>query len=355
MTSERTSQLSKASEHPDFAHLVGILREDDLDAWLTAELGRPDALDRFAPHGNITSKAVAPRHILHIVSGNTPHAALQSVFRGLLLGSSNTVKIPSSGLPELESWISDLPSTLKDLVSITHDIGLFDWPSADAIIAIGSDQTIQSIQSRIMPHQIFIPHGHKISIGIVENNLTEAAHLAAKDICLFDQRGCLSLQAIYANHAPEFARLLADAMQQFSESNPSPDRTLSEAGAIHNFRETHRFYAANSEEVSLWHSDDSQDWTVLYKKDTTLAPSCLGCCVTVMPLPTELNQATLGEELSYLSTIALHPFSQANAERLTHLGAHRICPLGKAQQPSHFWHHDGFAPLTSLVKWQDIG
>ena len=75
----------------------------------------------------------------------------------------------------------------------------------------------------------------------------------------------------------------------------------------------------------------------------------------IKPLPLTLDVATLGPEAAYLSTIAIHPFDLDVATGLSDLPAHRICPLGQSQQPSLFWHHDGFAPLASLVKWQDLG
>ncbi len=357
-TQERIQLLTDASKHPVFAQFVGELSEDDLSSWLAAELGNANALDHFSPHENVQSKAIAPNHILHIVSGNTPHAAIQSLLRGLLLGSHNTIKIPSSGSPDLVSWIDSLPEQLSQLTITTDNLDSVDWAAADAVIAIGSDRTIESIQKRIQPHQTFIPHGHKLSIGIVTDASEEAASLAARDVSLYDQRGCLSLHAIYVDESDEgsaldFSRLLADAMEDFANHTPPEPLTVSEAGAIHNFRETTRFLAANNDDVGLLESSENLDWTVVYQSSPTLELSCLGRCVYVKPLPPNLD--LLGPEARHLSTVALHPFEPATAEKLSHLPAHRICPLGQSQSPSLFWHHDGFAPLASLVRWKDIG
>ena len=144
-------------------------------------------------------------------------------------------------------------------------------------------------------------------------------------------------------------------MDDFAKHTPPQPMSLSEAGAVHNFRETMRFQAANKATVEIQESEDSLDWTVVYREDSTLQLSCLGRCVFVQPLPSPLNSDTLGSAAQHLSTIALHPFDEARAETLAHLPAHRICPLGESQQPSLFWHHDGFAPLASLVQWKDIG
>jgi hypothetical protein len=64
------------------------------------ELGDADALDRFVPYGSRHTRAFLPRRILHILSSNTTRRALQTVIRGLLLGSWNRCKLPSAGLPK---------------------------------------------------------------------------------------------------------------------------------------------------------------------------------------------------------------------------------------------------------------
>lgn len=368
-TRDRIQLLATACQDSAMTRLLGKISADDLSSWLAAELGHPDALDQFIPHGPLLSKASAPATILHIVSGNTPHAALQSLLRGLLLGSANVIKLPSSGLPELAGWIDQLPDQLRPMVDTTDKLTDDQWQHADAVIAIGSDDTIAAVREQTRPDQIFIAHGHKVSIGIVYDDLEIAAPLAARDVSLFNQRGCLSPHAIYVDephrsdtgNALQFAAMLAAAMENFARQNPTDPSdpanklSLSEAGAIRNLRETTRFAAANSPTTQLWESPDGFDWTVIYQAAPTLQLSCLNRCIFVKPLPAELNSDTLGPEARHLSTIAIHPFNTTTASRLATLPAHRICPLGQSQQPSLFWHHDGFAPLASLVKWQDLG
>lgn len=355
-TAERIQLLAQACALPCVEKWIGKITAHDLETWLAAELGSTTALDDFHPHGPIQSKAIAPIDILHIVSGNTPHAAVQSLIRGLLLGSHNTFKIPSSGLPEFIECTGVIPSPLNELIEIHDTLTEGHWRRANAIIAIGSDASITAIHQKALPQQIFIPHGHKLSIGIVHDDFKKAAQLAARDISLYDQRGCLSLHAIYAaGDSRSFADLLAQEMERFCQENPPEPINLSEAGAVRNLRETIRFCAANDPSTQLWESQDSLDWSVVHESSATLKLSCLNRCVYVKPLPPIIDSQILGPEAQHLSTIAIHPFSITAATALTDLTAHRICPLGSSQQPSLFWHHDGFAPLASLVKWTDLG
>lgn len=356
-TLERIQLLCQTAQAPE---LLGTFDTVDLKDWITAELGSEVALDQFTPHGPILSKAIAPEHLLHIVSGNTPHGAIQSLLRGLIIGSYNTVKLPSSGLPELELWVKQLAPELQTLIEFHPQLHELHWQRANTVIAIGSDQSIANIQLKLKPHQRFIPHGHKVSIGIVQGGFEEAAALAAKDASLYNQRGCLSPHAIYVaeqshGQARDFAGMLAKAMQKFSIENPAEPLNLSEAGAVRNLRELTRFKASNSQSTSLWESPGNLAWTVIYEDAPTLKLSCLNRCVYVKPLPTSMTPCSIGQESQYLSSIAIHPFNREAAESFDHFPVSRICPLGQSQQPSLFWHHDGFAPLASLVTWKDIG
>ena len=98
-TQERIHLLTEALKAEVAISLIGKINADDLTQWISSELGHADSLDQFHPHGDLVSKAYAPKYILHIVSGNTPHAAFQTLIRGLLLGSHNNIKAPSTGPP----------------------------------------------------------------------------------------------------------------------------------------------------------------------------------------------------------------------------------------------------------------
>jgi len=259
-------------------------------------------------------------------------------------------------MPEMESWIDSFPSELKKLTTHENKLTKGQWAKAEVVIAIGSDDSIENIHNKLSPHQKFIPHGHKVSFGIVTSDFEQAARLAAKDCSLYNQRGCLSPHAIYVKgNVQEFAEMMAHEMEQYSAIDPPLPLSLQEAGAIQNLRQTTQFIAANDDDTHLWQSSNNLNWTIIAEQSAELKLSCLNRCVYIKPLPEQFATQTLGQESAYLSTVAIHPFSQNFAEKLAHLPAHRICPLGSSHQPDLFWHHDGFAPLASLVSWKDIG
>jgi hypothetical protein len=339
------------------ARFVGPVTADLLERWLASELGDAAALDMPVACGDLRSQARAPRLVIHVVSGNTPHAAFQSLLRGLVIGAQNLIKIPAAGLPAFEAFAAALPAPLAALVTLTPELAPASLAAAELVVVFGDDATVAAIRSRLDPATRLVAHGHRLSIGVVNHADPAAAALAAADASEFDQQGCLSLQAIYvrgaAAAAPDFAAELAAAMRTYQARDPRGPVTLSEAGAIRNARELARLRAANGHPVALWESPDDTSWTVVFDADPALRPTPLNRFVSVHPLPADL--ADLGPQVRFLSTVAIHPFSPAAAELLGSLPATRFCPLGRAQQPSLFWHHDGLPTLASMVSWRDFG
>ena len=336
---ERLTAL--AAHSPLFASYTGPFTEQDLEDLLTAEFG--DQRHQFS----------APQTILHIVSSNTPHAAFQSLLRGLILGSHNRIKLPSAGLPEFEKAIQQLPPSLSALLETAHDLPA-DWlAEAEVLVIYGTDETIRTLREMAPNHTRIIAHGPRLSIGLVRNDPDTAARLAAIDICRFDQRGCLSVHAVYLHpdcpiSPPAFAALLAEAMARDVQTHPPTGLTPSEAGAITTLRETARFMASSQvNDYQLWESPDSTDWTVLYESSPILKVSCLNRTAYVKPWPEDLSE--LGPEIRQLACLALHPYDPPLAEDHPPLRPSRICPLGQTQHPPLTWHQDGLPPLASLT------
>lgn len=336
---------------------VGPFDEALLTSLLEVQLGSSMALDHWIPRGDTRCRAFPLTPLLHIVSGNTPHAAFQSLVRGLLIGARNRIKIPSSGLPEFEVFLAGLPSVLDGLVECRNNLPDCWLDSAGAVV-FGNQATLETFRERLPAGVPIIEHGPKLSIAVVFEPDPVAAERITADVLAHDQRGCLSVQAVYVDGGREacmtFASHLAIALANARSTSPRDAIPLSDSGAISNARELARFRAANGDDLMLWESDGTTQWTVVYDHSPVLMPGPLNGFVTVHPLPSgiPLRQA-LGSESGNLSTVAIHPFSDAHADRLDMLEIPRICPLGRAQQPPLFWHHDGRPPLADLVVWRD--
>lgn len=359
ITRERIALLGECSAL--FSAWTGPFETATLGAWLAAELGDEEALERPVPHGPLRCQARAPRSLLHVVSGNTPHAAFQALLRGLVVGARNMVKLPSSGLPDFEQAVAQLPPALAAMVDLVNELPPGWREEFDFVAVFGSDETLAWFQEQTPPKTRLLLHGQKLSIALVGGDLEHAARLAAQDVSLFDQQGCLSLHDVYltaeAGGTPaQFAALLAEEMKAFNEHTPRAPLSPADSGAITTVRESIRFAAASEPDAyALWESVGSTDWTVIHERSPTLKISPLNRVVYVKPWPVSGTREALGPALIHLSTLASHPFDPNPASDLLALGATRFCPLGETQNPSLFWHHDGRPPLASLVTWVDLG
>ncbi|HXM18589.1 MAG TPA: acyl-CoA reductase [Candidatus Tumulicola sp.] len=184
-----------------------------------------------------------PVSTLVILPGNIIGPAVSSAFCAALAGSPVILKAASDER-HLAPIVSAQLDGVAGAVSAQHWRGGETEPEAEAldqverVIAFGSDETLDALRSRIkarlksgIPH--FVPYGDSYSVGYVNAGaeLNEAAAAAARDVCLFDQRGCMSPQTVYvrgdAGRATLFARALAAALER--EGRALPRAALEEA------------------------------------------------------------------------------------------------------------------------------
>lgn len=328
---------------------VGAYDEARLIKWLDAELGDHRRLEQW-----VDGSRVVPRGaVLHVVSGNTEHAAFQSVFRAILLGCENRVKVPSAGLLEFEAWADEV-----GLFEVKRELP-DDWKNPEVAVIYGGGETIAHFREWLSPQSRIIEHGPKISAAFVFEMREGLEEQLAEDILRYGQRGCLSVQSVYvAGDAEGFCERLSLALEEQRPPTSSGQAviaaTLSEAGAIRNARELARFQIANGAKMKLWESEGSVEWTVLLDHASSLLRTGpTGGFVRVMPMPDVLNRETLGDEVAFLSTAVVEPISAW--DRLETLSPPRICAAGQAQEPGIFWHPDGEMPLAGLVRWRDLG
>lgn len=348
MTTAQRAQAIEQAGGQDASALLDLV---------AAELGHAEALDRFVAHGDIHTRAEAAGTIVHIVAGNTPEAAMQTVTRGLLVGAHNQVKVPAAGITEFSEFVDALPAEMASLVEITEDRETAHaWIGEAAIVIVfGSDETLWEIGNLVSPSQTFIAHGHKISIVVIDADPDgDAATVTAGIVAAHDQRGCLSPHDVYVADSLK-PRMFAETLANALANCPTPEeRSFDDNAAIDHLRRSYQFRASSDTSVQTWQSEGNADWTVVFEEEPQFAASPLGRFVFVKPLPADLSSA-LAMQREHLSTIALHPFDLERASALSELGATRICPLANAQSPSPFWHPDGEQALAPLVRWVDAG
>jgi hypothetical protein len=186
------------------------------------------------------------RRALVILPGNVIGPALCSCFAVAVSGGSAILKAASTERAVadiIERQFAAIGAPLAGTIEARY------WPGGDiaaeaaaiadvgAVIAFGSDATIETIRSRVPADKHFIGYGTRYSLGLVTTgaDLAAAAEAASFDICLFDQAGCMSPQTIYvvgnASRALRFATALDAAMRTTTEELPRVRPSRDEAAA----------------------------------------------------------------------------------------------------------------------------
>jgi len=334
-------------------HWLGDLTPESLSRWIELELGQ--MLNDRGPqaYGNQHCLAVPLTPILHVVSGNTPHAALQSIIRGVIVGATNWIKLPQQGLPEVDLFVRALPKQIRPELDTQLRP---NWMNeAEAIVVFGTDETIGEFSGRVSPTQRFLAHGHKISFGLIWDRCDP--HLAegiAHDLFPFDQLGCLSPQFFYvAGDSAAFAHRLAEQLETGQAKPPTNVRGRGIAAALRSFREEWKFRAASESNVLLWESPGTLDWVVIHDPNPGLVTNPLHGTIFIKPMPSD-PEIALGPARRLISTIGVYPLNLQTVNLAIRLGAQRVSRIGRMQNPALTWHHDGWPSLGSLVRYVDV-
>jgi len=361
--------------------LTGMARDwtaERLDELLQRELRDRGVLDGFSRLDEGRSmRASGPPLTFHVGAGTVPGVSVTSMIRALLVKSAVLLK-PGLGdvvLPVLfaEALAEEAPE-LAGAMAVTYWLGGSSpleglaLERAGAVVAYGSDEAITSLRARTPVTARFIAYHHRLSVGLVGRGAltveraSHVARMAARAVSMFDQRGCVSPQAIYVEEGGavgpgEWAALLASAMADLEAELPGGYVTASEASAVHQTRGSAELREATGSGVRVFRADEGL-WTVILEDELGFTPSCLNRVVSVFPAPDLCDVAgSLGGVGRYLQTVVVEGADDRLpklAEALCRAGATRITSFEKAPWPPPWWRHDGASVFAGLIRWVDL-
>jgi hypothetical protein len=329
------------------------LTSENIRRWIELELGKYLSDHEPQSYGSQHCLAVPLNPILHIVSGNTPHAGLQSLVRGVIVGATNWMKLPREGLPEVDIFAYALPNELRP--ELATEMPPRWTEEAEAIVVFGSDETVHEFSRRVLPIQRFLPHGHKISLGLIWGRCDlQIAEGIARDVFPFDQMGCLSPQFFYvAGDSVKFASQLAKQLEERLRKPEPSARASGIAGTLRAFREDWKFRAATEPGVFVWESLGNLDWVIIHDPTPGPVVNPLHGTIIIKAMPAQPELA-LTPIRGLISTIGLFPVNPESAALAIRCGAQRTCQIGQMQHPPLTWHHDGWPTLGSFVRYVDV-
>ena len=354
---ERRKFLSRLSDL--FSPYTGKYHSASLKKLYRQELGSPEALETPILHGETFFQAVPNDPIVHITSGNTLHSSVQSLFYALLIGGRHFFKISEKNASEFFCFLKKIPQEAIQEMEFKTELPQEWIEIAKTFVVYGNSEIISKIQAKRKPHQRCIIYPPKISIACILTPQFKDYASLAKDICLFNQKGCLSTQNIYFNFSKEkrkrLIQKLSEEIKIYLKKNPPSSPTDEEKEALIRIREKYRFLQSNDENnYQILESENLHHWTLIYENCSKINPTPLFRTVFLKPLPQTFLSENFGAFSNEISSISLSPFKKKEIQLFQKWKEIRLCPIGKAQFPSIFWHNSGNSPLKSFITWKNI-
>ncbi len=209
------------------------------------------------------------------------------------------------------------------------------YAGARLVVAYGNESTIASVTTA-GPRKL-VTFGPKLSLGWVgaDADPDRAARDMALDIALFDQRGCLSVEAMLVDHtaADAFARILADALAQLAIELPPGRASDAERAGVRLAREDADLRGLT------WFGNALDTSTVIVENDTRISPSPGLRTVRIHPLE---DVPTLDDWNDRIQGLAIAGDLPATVRRaFEQAGASRFAPAGQLQATEASWRNGG--------------
>jgi hypothetical protein len=350
----RPGSLERRALDPPLARLSGLSREG-LKAGLEAVLG---GVRREAAAVVLARARPAPPEsgpVLTVLASNLPGLAVQPLLPALAVGRPVLLKSPSAEPLFAPAFLAALARREPRLGAA---VAAATWEGGDAeleapvlegvgtVLAYGDRAALDDLERRA-PGKV-IGYGPRTSLGAVGADVDprQAAEGLARDVALFDQRGCLSVVAVYTAGDPQaLGEALAEELLDLARRWPPGPLPRPAVVAVQHLR-------LEAEMRGYWLSSLAvREGTVVVDPNLGLRPSPGLRTVRIHPLadlsrlPDLLRSwqgrlqgaALIGEE-----AWSLEP-------RLRELGISRCAAPGELQSPDATWHNGGIDPLKALT------
>lgn len=353
--------------------------EDALWGVLRAELPDPAALETYVPASGRTPRrrrAVGPPLLFVVHAGNVPGVAVTAALRGLLVRSGVLCKAPRDE-PGLLALFAGALAGADPLLG--RSLATTWWPAeadlpawetwvkrSGKVVVYGGEEAVRGVRARLPADGELLVYGPKVGVGVVLPDAVgdgEAAAGLARDVCAYEQQGCVSPRLVYVvGPAEPFAERLAAALAAEVERVPPPRLRPGEALAIRSARARAEFRGygepegeAGRDSAVLGSSGDLA-WTILLHHGPAAGAETLPRVVDLHPVP-DLSRLLAALEplegriqaVGYAGAEGL----ESLAEGCARLGVSRIAPFGRVAWPPPDWRHDGRPQLLPLLRWTD--
>ncbi len=353
--------------------------EEPLRALLRRELGDPGVLDGWveappAPGGRTRRRRASGPPLLFVAhAGNVPGVAVTAALRGLLVRSGVLCKAPSSEPGLLALFARELA---REDPLLGRCLAVNWWPggttspevrawtgAAGEVVLYGGPEAVDAYRSRLPAEVDLLVYGPRVGLGVVLGDAADrgaGARALARDVCAYEQAGCVSPRVVYvvgADPGP-WAEALARALEEETRRTSPPAPSPGEAVAIRSVRAEAGFrgHAGDGAAPEVLGDREGLAWTVLVGGDPAPRTEGLPRVVRVHAVEAvrdlEPLLAPLEGRIQALGHAGREDLDEL-ADLAHRLGVARVAPFGEVAWPPPDWRHDGRHQILPLVRWTD--
>jgi hypothetical protein len=367
----RTNPLPLDVLERSYASLGSLFNRRSMEFMVDEELGGADVLDGWRPvtrpSGRPARVRAFPPRLVHIIAGNAPGVAAQSIIRGALVKGVHLLKLPSNDLFSATAILTAMAAAapghpLVKCFSAVYWRGgdeqvesmLFRPQFFDKLVAWGGESTIRSAVKYIGPGFELVAFDPKTSISMIgrevfasDETLALVAERAAADATLMNQQACTAsrFQFIEGDAADidRYCELLQSRLgvarpTASGQASPLPMALREEIDGLRDLPDYYRVWGANDGRGIVIRSEEPVDFQPDHKVVNV---------VLVARLEDALPYVTVATQ-----TVGVYPSERKAGLRdaLASAGVQRVAALGDAA-PEIGLPHDGFYPLHRFVRW----
>ena len=356
-----------------YQRLPEVFSFDRMMSLIEGEIGDARLLDGWVPFknrigGKGSIRAFPPR-LVHVLAGNAPGVAANSIIRGSLTKGVQLLKLPSNDL-------FTAPAILRTMASIApghpvvRSFSAVYWRGGDAavesavfrpqyfdkLVAWGGESALKSAKNYIGPGFELVAFDPKTSISLIGKEalatpelIAETAELAAKDATPFNQAACVSSRFQYVEtEDPKTLELFCSELQKRMGVERRTTSVFAQKVPA-DLREEIDTLKAFDTMYGVWGEYDGKGLVIRSDEPLDIYPD--GKMVNVVPVPSldfAMRYVTVATQ-----TVGVYPPERKADVRdaLGSCGVQRVVTLGNADTMIPGMSHDGFFPLHRMVRW----
>lgn len=366
-----THILPRSVVEHSVAHATGYLDRRVLEKELEESFPDPRALDGWIPKSDFTGRksfvrAFAPR-LIHVMPGNSPGVAVQSIAQGALVKAVNLFKMPSAD-PFTMVAILRTMATIDPEHPLIKSMSAVYWRGGDEkvervlyrpqyfdkIVAWGGGDAINNVIQYLMPGFQLVSFDPKTSISMVgreahadEETQARAAELAASDVMILNQEACVCSRFQFVEGSEEEVDAFCEKMHAAIAAKAAASGDVRPLAM--DMREEIDMLAMMDDEFRVWGRTDGKGLVIRSEEPVDFHP--------INKVANVVRVDSLDDAVKYVNvatqTVGFFPFDRMAdyRDRLASGGAQRIVHLGEAGPKTIGNPHDAMYAMHRFVHW----